>query len=123
MGDQRAFDRIHIPGALVIFRKRNKLGFFERFSRPMELYNITKSGICFRSDRKLNRGEPLCVDILIPGEKIIRLLGNVMWMDEKSPARECMIGAQFSAFGKGRNYNSIRSLERLREIQTKYSSQ
>ncbi len=123
MGDQRAFDRIHIPGALVIFRKRNKLGFFERFSKPMELYNITKSGICFRSDRRLNRGEPLCVDILIPGEKIIRLLGSVKWTDEKAPVRDCMIGAQFSAFGKGRNYNSIRSLERLREIQTKYSSQ
>ena len=89
----------------------------------MELYNLTKSGICFRSDRRLHRGEPLCVDILIPGEKIIRLLGNVMWTDEQSPARDCMIGAQFSAFGKGRNYNSIRSLERLREIQNKYSSQ
>jgi hypothetical protein len=123
MGEQRAFDRIHIPGALVVFRKRNKLGFFERFSKPMELYNITKSGICFRSDRKLRRGEPLCVDIIIPGEKTIRLLGSVMWMDDKSTTRECMIGAQFTAFGKGRNYNSIRSLERLREIQQKYTSQ
>jgi hypothetical protein len=63
----------------------------------------------------------LCVDIIIPGEKTIRLLGSVMWMDDNSPSRECMIGAQFTAFGKGRNYNSIRSLERLREIQQKYS--
>ena len=121
MGEQRATDRIHIPGALVVFRKRNKLGMFERFSKPMELYNITKSGVCFKSDRRLQRGEPLCVDIIIPGEKSIRLLGSVKWTDDNSPSHHCMIGAQFKAFGKGRNYNSIRSLERLREIQQKYS--
>ena len=121
MGDLRASDRIHIPGALVVFRKRNKLGFFERFSKPMELYNITKSGVCFKTDKKLRRGEPLCVDIIIPGEKTIRLLGSVMWTDEAS-SRDTMIGAQFAVFGKGKNYNSIKSLERLREIQHKYNS-
>jgi hypothetical protein len=123
MGEQRATERIYIPGALVVFRKRNKLGLFERFSRPMELYNITKSGICFRSDRRLNRGEPVCVDIIIPGEKTIRLVGSVKWTDEQRAFDHCLIGAQFSAFGRGKNYNPIKSLERLREIQYKYSSQ
>jgi hypothetical protein len=121
MADLRASDRIHIPGALVVFRKRNKLGIFERFSKPMELFNITKSGVCFRSDKKLRRGEPLCVDIIIPGEKTIRLLGSVMWTDDDT-SRETLIGAQFAAFGKGKNYNPIKSLERLREIQHKYTS-
>ena len=71
--DKRAFDRIRIPGASVVFRKRNKLGIFERPSRPMALYNITKSGVCFASDKKYQRGESVLIEIQIPGEQELRL--------------------------------------------------
>ena len=118
--DKRAFDRMQIPGASVIFRKKNKLGFFERFSRPMELFNITKSGICFASDKKFDAGEDVCIDIIIPGEKELRLYGNIKWISEDISDDECLIGAQFSAFGKGRNYNSLKSLDRLRNLHHEY---
>lgn len=118
--EQRAVDRIRIPGAVVVFKKRNRFGLFERQSKPMQLYNINKSGLCFESDKQMNYGDSFAVDILIPGEENIRLLGNVRWMDQKYANNFCRIGAQFHAFGKGRNYNSIRSLERLRELHTKY---
>ncbi len=118
--DKRHTDRIRIPEAMVIFRQRSRIGFFERFSRPMKLCNLTKSGLCFRSEKPLNPGSPLCVDIIIPGEKKLRLIGDVKWIDERMTDRTCLIGAQFTAFGRGRNYNSIRSLERLRKLQEKY---
>jgi hypothetical protein len=118
--DKRNTDRIQIPDATVIFRFRNRFPFLERFSRPMKLHNLTKSGLCFRSERRLDPGVALCVDIIIPGEKRLRLIGAVKWIDDRTADATCLIGAQFTAFGKGRHYNSIRSLERLRKLQQKY---
>jgi hypothetical protein len=120
--DKRTFDRLQIPGALVVFRKRNKFGFLERSSKPMLLYNITKSGICFESDKKFEMGESVCIDIQIPGERSLRLYGNIKWISDDVTGGSCLIGAQFSAFGKGHNYNSLKSLDRLRILQTKYGS-
>jgi Tfp pilus assembly protein PilZ len=118
--DQRAFDRMEIPGASVTFRKQNKFGFLENFSRPMPLFNITKSGICFASDRRFNTGESVCIDIHIPGEENLRLYGKIKWIREAPINSNCYIGAQFSAFGKGSDYNSIKTLDRLRILQHKY---
>lgn len=118
--DKRAFDRMKIPGASVIFRRRNKLGFLERYSKPMQLFNLTKSGICFASEKKVGRGEPVSVEIHIPGEEELRLYGRVKWINNDSLESECLIGAQFSAFGNGPGYNPIKSLDRLRILQNKY---
>ena len=120
--DKRAFDRIAIPGASVSLRKQNKLGFLETFSKPMPLLNLTKSGACFASERKFDRGEPLCIDINIPGEEKLRLYGKIRWIKNDSPLQNCLVGAQFSAFGKGSEYNSLKSLDRLRVLHQKYGS-
>lgn len=118
--DKRNTDRIQIPDATVVFRQKNGFAFLERFSRPMKLYNLTKSGLCFRSEKRLDPGMALYIDIIIPGEKRLSLIGAVKWIDDRTADETCLIGAQFTAFGKGRNYNSIRSLERLRKLQQKY---
>ena len=118
--EKRAFERISIPGAIVEFRKQNKFGFLESFSKPMPLFNLTKSGICFASEKRLDRGEPLCIDITIPGEGKLRLYGKIRWINDDSHAWECLVGAQFTAFGKGSEYNSLKSLDRLRFLQQKY---
>ena len=86
----------------------------------MELFNITKSGICFASDKKFDAGEHVCIDIIIPGEKELRLYGSIKWISEDMASEACLIGAQFSAFGKGRNYNSLKSLDRLRTLHQEY---
>jgi len=111
---------MEIPGASVVYRKKNKLGFFERFSKPMVLFNITKSGVCFASEKKFDAGENVCIDIIIPGEKELRLYGSIKWISEDMANDARLIGAQFSAFGKGRNYNSLKSLDRLRTLHQDY---
>lgn len=86
----------------------------------MELFNITKSGICFASDKNFDAGEHVCIDIIIPGEKELRLYGNIRWINEDIETDAHLIGAQFSAFGKGRTYNSLKSLDRLRTLHQEY---
>ena len=119
--DQRATDRISIPGATVLLRKQSVLSVFERYSRPMALYNFTKSGICFVSDKPFNLGDKIIIQIIIPGEKTLRLVGQIRWIESEPNTEERIIGAQFRAFGKGSDFNPLKSLDQLRSLQQKFS--
>lgn len=119
--DKRATDRIFIPGATVLFRKGNALPFIERYSRPMELYNFTKSGICFQSEKNFNLGDKILIQIVIPGEKSLRLVGQVRWIENTTHESARIIGAQFRAFGKGTDYNPLKLMDKLRSLQQKFS--
>jgi hypothetical protein len=114
--DQRATDRLFIPGGVIVLRKKNRLGLLEKSSTPIELTNFTKSGIAFKSDNSFQIGEAIYLDIIIPGEKSLRLVSEIRWIDESNST----VGAQFKAFGEGRNYNPLNALEKLRLLQRKY---
>ncbi len=111
---------MQIPGASAIFRTNNLLGNLGRGAHPMPLLNITKSGVCVGAPKKYETGEYVCIDIHIPGEKRLRLYGNVKWINDESTDSVCVIGAQFSAYGNGRDYNSMKTLDRLRILHQKY---
>jgi len=115
--DKRSTERILIPGATIVLRKRNRLGLFEKSSDPTDLSNFTKSGIAFKSEIKFRFGDAVYLDILVPGEKTLRLAGEIRWIDDSNST----FGAQFKAFGSGRNYNPLTALEKLRLLQKKYS--
>ena len=115
--DKRSTDRILIPGATIVLRKRNRLGLFEKSSDPIDLSNFTKSGIAFKSEIKFRFGDAVYLDIFVPGEKTLRLAGEIRWIDKSNST----VGAQFKAFGSGRNYNPMTALEKLRLLQKKYS--
>ena len=117
---KRTFDRYNIPGASVVFKKANRLGLFSTSSKPMPLINITKSGICFVSEKRFKHGDCITVKINIPGEKSINLDVNVRWLKNNIPGEKFHVGAQIRPFGKGHNYNSLKSLERLRELDKKF---
>lgn len=118
--DQRATDRVSIPGATVLFRKHNRFGFLDRYSRPMQLYNFTKSGICFLSDKEFHLGEKILIQIVIPGERSLRLVGQIRWIEYDGLEGARIVGVQFRAFGKGLDYNPIKSLDQLRSLQQKF---
>ena len=48
----RTFDRYQIPGASVTCKKTNKILALPRSSKPLPLINLTKSGICFISEKR-----------------------------------------------------------------------
>ncbi len=115
--DKRSTDRILIPGATIRLRKRNRFGLLEKSSEAIALTNFTKSGISFRSEHKFQIGDAIYLDIVIPGEKTLYLASEVRWIDDSN----LTVGAQFKAFGSGRNYNPLTALEKLRLLQKKYS--
>ena len=117
---KRTYDRYQIPGAFVTFKKTNKILSLYRNSKPLPLINLTKSGICFVSDKKFKYGDCITVTINIPGEKSLSLDVNVRWLKNSIPGSEFQIGAQIRPFGRGQSYNSLKTLERLRELDKKY---
>ena len=64
----------------------------------------------------------MTVKIKIPGERSLCLDVDVRWLKNNIPGEKFHIGAQIRPFGKGANYNSIRVLERLRELDNKYKN-
>ena len=115
--DKRATDRILIPGATIVLRRKNRLGLLEKASEQIQISNFTKSGIAFKSEHKFRIGESVFLDIVIPGEKTLRLAGDIRWIDVSN----FTAGAQFKAFGSGREYNPLTALEKLRFLHRKYS--
>ncbi len=69
------------------------------------------------SEFKFHIGDAVSLDILIPGEKTLRLAGEIRWIDRPNST----VGAQFKAFGAGRKYNPLTALEKLRLLQKKFS--
>jgi hypothetical protein len=117
---KRTFDRYIIPGASVVYKKSHGLSFLSASSKPMPLINITKSGICFVSDKRFKHGECVTIKIIIPGEKSLCLDVDVRWLKNNLSGKKFQIGAQIRPFGKGNHYNSVKTLERLRELDKKF---
>jgi hypothetical protein len=115
--DKRATDRFLIPGATLTLRRKNMLGLLEKASDPIEIKNFTKSGISFSSEQNFKIGDTIYIEIRIPNEKTMHLVGEIRWFDDANTT----IGAQFKAFGSGQNYNPLTALEKLRALQNKYS--
>jgi hypothetical protein len=118
---QRSNDRLKIPGAVVYpCLKVNRWSFFLGSIKASELYNINKSGICFESGKLYRKGESVCVMVKIPGEKRFYVEANIKWIEDKPKSSGYYIGAQLQPFGKGRKFNSYKTLHRLRELHKKY---
>lgn len=119
---QRSNDRIEIPGAVVFpCVKINRWKFFLRAVKGMALYNINKSGICFESNKLYRIGEVVCILVKIPGEKSFFVEASIKWIDDKTIGTGYCIGAQLQPFGKGRAFNSYRTLQRLRDLHKKHN--
>jgi hypothetical protein len=119
---QRANDRLEIPGAAAYpCMKINRWKSFFPSTRGLSLYNINKSGICFESSRLYKKGEVICIMVKIPGEKSFFVEAGIKWIEDKPRSAGYCIGAQLQPFGRGKNFNSYKTLQRLRDLHKKYS--
>jgi hypothetical protein len=119
---QRANDRLTIPGASAYpCMKISRWKTFVSSTRGFSLYNINKSGICFESSRIYKKGEVVCVMVKIPGEKRFYVEASIKWVEDKPRTAGYCVGAQLQPFGKGKNLNSFKTLQRLRDLHNKYN--
>ncbi len=118
--DRRSLDRFEIPGTNVICKKTEGFKLFPRYSNDSTLENLSKSGVCLKLKNGINIGDMLKLELDIPGESNLQLRGHVRWKSQKLGDFN-KIGIQFEPFGRGKKFNPLSSLDKLREIQQQYN--
>lgn len=114
--DRRVFTRIEIPNAKIRYRKIGLRNLLNSLSRPVHIKNLSKSGICFPIDDKLQFGDPVVMRIQFPDGKNLRLKGEIRWQNNEHSDTSFHVGVQFSPFGTQTDYNPIEALEYLRSM-------
>ena len=114
--DRRSAERIAIAGAEVLFQQGKTLKILKRFTNPLPLKDINKSGVRFETDQYLGPGSLMELQIAVPGMKKIELKGHVVWIAKQVSSDRYDIGVQFVPFGNGHQYNTLASHAQLDQI-------
>jgi len=118
--DRRSLDRFEIPGTTVTCKKTEGFNIFNRYSNDSTMENLSKSGICLKLKNGIKVGDKLKLQVSFPDEYILDITGHVRWKSPKHGEFN-QIGIQFEPFGRGKKFNSLSSLDKLREIQQQYN--
>lgn len=114
--DRRSLKRFEIPNTSVVCKKEEGFKILNRYSNISIMENLSKSGICIKLKNGINIGDRLKLELKIPGDNRLHIKGRVRWKAHKEGEFN-IIGIQFEPFGKGKSFNSLTSLEKLREMQ------
>ena len=113
--ERRSLKRIQVPGAKVRLKKSSGLGVFNLLSKESAIIDISKSGLSFEINDDFHSGDIIYIRITFPDGKSFNLKGKIRWFTDD--VSECSrVGIQFHPFGSGRNYNSLKALEYLRNM-------
>jgi len=114
--DRRYSDRYRFPDSRVFCREKINLGIFSQYSDPFPLNDLTKSGLCFETDKQLSYGDKVHMKIEIPGQHKIQVIGQIRWFREKGGRPPYKVGVQFLPFGTIKGYNSFSAREKLERV-------
>ena len=121
--DRRTFDRRLHPEitALLINSSWYNLLRYNFLQKPAilklgkhQLQNLSASGSCISSNKKFKPGDSIHLIIKTPDQKTISVKGFVRWTTAGKDRNMLFVGIQFSAFGRGRRYNSYKIHKQLR---------
>ncbi len=114
--ERRAINRVSIPGTQIQYRKKNGHYLFKVLSKPVQVSNLSKSGIGFKTGQHFKFGDVVDMRIVFPDGTSLHLKGHIRWNSVDESTDKNNVGIQFFPFGKRSNYNPISALEYLREI-------
>lgn len=114
--ERRLISRIEVPGALVQVKKSGSNALFSGLSRPQEMLNLSKGGICFYTNKRIAKDENIQMKLFFPDGKRLSLKGNVRWNNITDDSNLGAVGIQFNPFGTSNTYNPISSLDYLRSL-------
>lgn len=114
--DKRELTRVVVPGARVRYKKFGAKRFFNLFSRTLDIYNLSKSGLSFKLDEELPTGAIVYMKLFFPDGHHLYLRGLVRWNRKIETAEDFSVGVQFFPFGSRGDYNPPKALDYLRAI-------
>jgi Tfp pilus assembly protein PilZ len=113
--DRRYSRRMQFDDAKVYCQENSTFKLFNQFSEAFALNDLTKSGVSFKTNKKISRGDQVQLKIDIPGQQKIRVKGRVVWVSEEEASPHA-VGVQFLPFGTMKRYNSFSAREKLERL-------
>ncbi len=113
--DRRYSDRFHFDEGKVYCQENSTFRLFKQFSEPFDLNDLTKSGISFKTNKKVSRGDRVHLKIDIPGRQKIHVIGRVVWVSDQE-INDHAVGVQFLPFGTMKGYNTFGAREKLERL-------
>ncbi len=85
-------------------------------SKPVPVKDLSKSGISFFLNGKMNYGDPIMMKIAFPDGMNLKLKGHIRWLKDQENQNSNTVGIQFFPFGNSRYYNPLNALDYLRSM-------
>jgi len=113
--ERRFTERYKIPEGLIYYRQLRKLNWFNNFQGPCVLNDIASNSASFESPHDLGIKKQVELKIRSRNsQKEISVKGRITRKHTKTKSGEFIYVVQFSPFGKGYQYNSYMSKEKMR---------
>ena len=74
-------------------------------------------------DEKLDHGDKVIMQLLVPNEKSLHLRGLVQWQGRRGDSSDMLVGVEFMPFTGNKNHNSIEALAVLRKLDTQHGKE
>ena len=118
--DRRKYTRFNVPGAKVKYIQESGFKGCEGFSGLGKMIDLTIYAVKIETEHELTPGAKIQIWITLKDNKIISLLGNVLWIfsDKKTNSKHATI--EFSGFSDEKGFNSLASKQALEKLSEKY---
>ena len=121
--ERRTCRRFEVEGATLRYRRQGWFKSEDYTAVECPIENLSKGGVMFVNNAGvLNLEDKVAVRLNVSGGEELELLGRVKWALSTSGSLGAQVGVQFSTFGSGKGLNSPKLLEKLAELEQKYSS-
>jgi hypothetical protein len=114
--DRRNLERLEIEGAKISLRREKSVNILERYSEPYPVKDITWSSVRFITNRLLQTGEAVELELIVPGERKIHVRGHLVWTSTEENSHEHYAVVQFLPFGNEKPYNPLKYKEILKKV-------
>jgi len=118
--ERRRLERFQIPDARVKYRLEARFADEIPLEGEGDLIDLTIKGVRFESEQVLKSGSRLNIDIIIPHEEPIELIGNVVWTKKLDKNGVINSVLEFIEFDDEPGFNTFESLERLEDLEREY---
>ncbi|MFB0566072.1 MAG: PilZ domain-containing protein [Candidatus Aminicenantaceae bacterium] len=121
--ERRGCTRFSIPGATVRYKQKIHLFSKEEYiEEDYPVLNISRGGILFLSQDRIDIASKINLKIFIPDEQdALIIMGRVRWvLHNPGVSYKYQIGIQFNPYGKKKGHNSPELLEKIIALEKKH---
>jgi len=118
--ERRECPRFKIPGAKVVFYQEERFQDSKVVSEEGLMDDCSSKGVRFQTEKELQPGAKGKLELVIPGEDIIAIIGNIIWTLNSPEKNKSSAVFEFAPYGEYKGYNPISVKNDLEKMAAKY---